>query len=158
MIPLFSSAQAVMAAALAATLSLMTAGAAAQERTALGLWRTLNDRTGQAEGLVRITESDGELRGQVVKVFSPPAPSAEPLCQECRGELHNKPVVGMTILRGLRWDGEQYAGGEILDPDNGIVYRCRVRVVEGGNKLEVRGFIGVSLFGRTQTWLRERGE
>ena len=68
------------------------------------------------------------------------------------------PIVGMTILRGLRWDGAQYAGGEVLDPDSGTVYRCRVRVVEGGNKLEVRGFIGVALFGRTQTWLRERRE
>ena len=146
--PLFS--------AIAATALLMTPAASGQERDAVGLWRTFNDSTGQAEGLVRITDAGGELRGDVVKVFSPPAPSPEPLCEECSGELRNKPIVGMTILRGLRWDGEQYAGGEILDPDSGTVYRCRVRVVEGGTKLEVRGFIGVSLFGRTQTWLRER--
>jgi len=61
----------------------------------------------------------------------------------------------MAILRGLRWDGEQYSGGEILDPDNGTTYRCRIRIVEDGRKLEVRGFIGVSLFGRTQVWTRE---
>ena len=148
--PLFS--------AIAATAFFLPPAALAQERDALGLWRTFNDSTGQAEALVRITDSGGELRGEVVKVFSPPAPSPDPLCEECSGELHNKPITGMTILRGLRWDGEQYAGGEILDPDSGTVYRCRLRVVEGGNKLEVRGFIGVALFGRTQTWLRERRE
>lgn len=151
-------AKALAAAALAASASLIAPQAGSRERDAVGLWRTLNERTGQAEGLVRITDLDGELRGEVVKVFSPPAPSPNPLCEECSGERHNKPVVGMTILRGLRWDGEQYAGGEILDPDNGTVYRCRVRVVDGGNKLEVRGFIGVSLFGRTQIWLRERSD
>ena len=151
-------AKALAAAALAASASLIASQAGSQERDAVGLWRTLNDSTGQAEALVRITHSGGELRGEVVKVFSPPAPSPNPLCEECSGKLRNKPVVGMTILRGLRWDGEQYAGGEILDPDSGTVYRCRLRVVEGGNKLEVRGFIGVALFGRTQTWLRERRE
>lgn len=131
------------------------ANALAQAPAPAGLWRTFNER-GQAEALVRITEHDGELRGEVVTVFSPPAPSANPLCEDCRGELRNKPIVGMTILRGLRWDGEQYSGGEILDPDNGTIYRCRVRMVDEGRKLEVRGFIGVALFGRTQVWTRDR--
>jgi len=133
---------------------ILMASALAQGPAPAGLWRTFNER-GQAESLVRITEHGGELRGEVVTVFSPPAPSANPLCEDCRGELKNKPVVGMTILRGLRWDGEQYSGGEIFDPDNGTTYRCRIRIVEDGRKLEVRGFIGVSLFGRTQVWTRE---
>ena len=60
----------------------------------------------------------------------------------------------MKILRGLRWDGEEYSGGEILDPDDGSVYRCKLRVTGAGQKLEVRGFIGISLFGRTQIWLQ----
>lgn len=104
---------------------------------------------------MRIEEVEGELRGRVVAVFSPPAPSSEPLCERCRGELKNQPVVGMQILRGLRWDGAEYSGGEILDPDNGTVYRCRIRVAAGGRKLEVRGYIGVPLIGRTQVWTRE---
>lgn len=141
-------------AVLALAAAIMTASALAQAPTLAGLWRTFNAR-GQAEALVRIREHGGELRGEVVTVFSPPAPGANPLCEECPGERKNQPVVGMTILRGLRWDGEQYSGGEILDPDNGIIYRCRIRVVEEGRKLEVRGFIGVSLFGRTQVWRRE---
>jgi uncharacterized protein (DUF2147 family) len=139
-------------AVLALAAVIVTASAHAQPPA--GLWRTFNER-GQAEALVRIVEQDGELRGQVVTVFSPPAPSANPVCEECSGELKNRPIVGMTILRGLRWDGVQYSGGEILDPDNGTLYRCRIRVAQDGRKLEVRGFIGVALFGRTQVWTRE---
>lgn|SRR5262245_15168232 len=133
---------------------LATCGAAAQSSTPVGLWQTVNE-SGQREALVRITERDGELRGHVITVFSPPAPSANPLCEECPGELKDKPVVGLQILSGMRWDGERYSGGEILDPDSGKLYRCTLRVVDEGRKLEVRGFIGISLFGRTQLWLRQ---
>jgi len=139
----------------AATVILLAAsGAAAQSSTPVGLWQTVNE-SGQREALVRISEAGGELRGHVVTVFSPPAPSANPRCEECPGELKNKPVVGLQILSGLRWDGERYSGGEILDPDNGTFYSCTLRLVDEGRKLEVRGFIGISLFGRTQTWLRQ---
>ena len=130
--------------------------ALAQGATAAGLWTTFSDRSGQADGLVRIVEVDGELRGTVVAVFSPPAPSPAPLCEECSGELKNKPVIGMTILRGLRWDGAEYSGGEILDPDDGNVYRCSMRLSEDGRTLEVRGYIGIALFGRTQRWQRQQ--
>jgi uncharacterized protein (DUF2147 family) len=87
-------------------------------------------------------------------VFSPPAASRDPRCEGCQGELKNQPVVGMTILRGLRWDGKQYAGGEILDPDDGKRYRCRMRLLDYGRLLEVRGYLGVPLLGRTQVWRR----
>src|SRR5919109_3476045 len=122
-------------------------GVSAQPPAPVGLWQTVNE-SGQREALVRITEVDGELRGYVVTIFSPPAPSAKPLCEECPGELKNKPVVGLQILSGMRWDGERYSGGEILDPDNGRLYRCTLRLVDNGRQLEVRGFIGISLFGR----------
>lgn len=129
--------------------------AVAQPATPAGLWQTVNER-GEREALVRIAEVAGELRGSVVQVFSPPAPSANPLCEACSGELKNKPIVGLEILRGLRWDGERYAGGEVLDPDEGRVYRCSLRLLEGGERLEVRGYVGISLFGRSQVWLRAR--
>ena len=138
-----------------ATIILLAAfGAAAQSSTPVGLWQTVNE-SGQRDALVRITEVDGELRGHVVKVFSPPAPSANPLCEACPDELKNRPVIGLQILSGVRWDGERYSGGEILDPDDGAVYRCTLRLVDAGRRLEVRGFVGISLFGRTQTWLRQ---
>lgn len=129
--------------------------ACSQTQSPVGLWKTLSDKQGEAESLVRIIEVNGELQGRVEKIFSPPAPSANPLCEECKGELKNKPVVGMKILKGLHREGNAYTGGEILDPDEGESYKCTVRVIDGGAKLEVHGYIGISLFGRTQTWLRQ---
>jgi uncharacterized protein (DUF2147 family) len=133
---------------------LVSSSGVAQHTTPGGVWKTFNERTGEADGLVRITETAGELVGQVTAVFSPPADSPNPLCEECTGELKNKPVIGMTILRGLRWNGEEYSGGTILDPDNGKVYKCAMRLVDSGRKLEVRGYVGIALFGRTQVWER----
>jgi uncharacterized protein (DUF2147 family) len=129
--------------------------AAAQAPTPAGTWKTYSDRTGQADGLVRIVEVDGAFEGTVLAVFSPPAASAAPRCEACSGEAKDKPVVGLKILRNLRWDGAQYSGGEILDPDDGYVYRCAARLVDGGRELEVRGYLGLPLFGRTQKWLRQ---
>jgi uncharacterized protein (DUF2147 family) len=129
--------------------------AVAQSAAPAGLWQTVNER-GEREALVRIVEVAGELRGNVVEVYSPPAPSAQPLCEACSGALRNQPIVGMEILRGLRWDGERYSGGEILDPDEGRAYRCTLRLLQGGERLEVRGYVGISLFGRSQVWLRVR--
>ncbi len=137
-------------------LAILTFGVAtsAAAQSPVGLWKTVNEQ-GEPEGLVRIVEVAGERRGTVERVFSPPAPEPNPRCELCSGERRDQPVIGMQILSGLRWDGEQYSGGEILDPNNGESYRCLMRVVEGGRKLEVRGYIGISLLGRTQVWLRD---
>jgi uncharacterized protein (DUF2147 family) len=144
-----------MRAALLVVLAALCATSAAREPTPAGLWKTFSDRTGQADGFVRIVEVNGIFEGTVEKVLSPPAPDPNPRCEECRGELKNRPVVGLKILRGLRREGDGYSGGEILDPDDGSVYRCRLRLLEGGRKLEVRGYIGIELLGRTQVWERE---
>lgn len=143
-----------MRIAIATVIFAVATGANAQSSTPVGLWKTVNEK-GEPEGLVRIIDVAGEFRGTVEKVYSPPAPDPTPLCVSCSGERKDKPVIGMQILSGLRWDGEQYSGGEILDPNNGKSYRCLMRVVEGGKKLEVRGYIGISLLGRTQVWLRD---
>src|SRR5213075_2371889 len=142
-----------MRIALATVIFLAAGAAAGQSATRVGAWKTVNER-GEPEGLVRIVEVAGELRGAVEKVYSPPAPEADPRCIACSGEHKDQRVIGMQILSGLRWDGEQYSGGEILDPNNGRSYRCLLRVTDGGRKLEVRGYIGISLLGRTQVWLR----
>jgi len=143
-----------MRIALATVIFLVTGAAAGQSSTPVGAWKTVNER-GEPEGLVRIVEVAGELRGAVEQVYSPPAPEADPRCIACSGERKDQRVIGMQILSGLRWDGEQYSGGEILDPNNGESYRCLLRVTDGGRKLEVRGYIGISLLGRTQVWLRD---
>jgi len=144
-----------MRALLLAVLAALCGAAAAQQATPAGLWKTYGDRTGQADGLVRIVEVNGVFEGTVVKVLSPPAPDPNPRCEECSGELKDRPVVGLKILSGLRRDGDAYSGGRILDPDNGRVYRCSARLLQGGRRLEVRGYIGIALFGRTQVWRRE---
>ena len=143
-----------MRIAIATVIFAAAAGAGAQSSTPVGNWKTVNEH-GEPEGLVRIIEVAGELRGTVEKVYSPPAPEPNPMCIACSGERKDKPVIGMQILAGLRWDGEQYSGGEILDPNNGWSYRCLLRVIDDGRKLEVRGYIGISLLGRTQVWLRD---
>jgi uncharacterized protein (DUF2147 family) len=126
--------------------------AQAEIPTPAGLWTTFSDSTGKPEGLVLIEERNGEFVGTVVKIFSTTEPN--PVCDQCEGELKNRPVVGMTILRGLRDLGGKYDGGTILDPDEGRTYRCSARLLDGGRKLELRGYVGISFFGRTQTWAR----
>jgi len=123
--------------------------------TPAGLWQTVSDKTGQPAGLVRVVEVDGEYLGTVVAVFSPPRPDANPLCTLCEGDLKDKPVVGMTILRGVRRSGDGYSTGRILDPDEGQFYKCRIALLDDGRKLEVRGYIGIPLLGRSQTWVRK---
>ncbi len=101
---------------------------------------------------MRIEEKDGEFLGTVVRVFDAAAPN--PLCERCEGALKDKPVVGMTILRGLRREQGGFGGGTILDPDEGRSYRCRAQLVDGGRRLELRGYVGLPLLGRTQVWVR----
>ena len=128
----------------------------ASELSPVGLWKTIDDNTGKPRGLVRIMEVNGEYQGKVEKIFSKPDEEPDPKCEKCDGARHNQPVIGMTILWGLTKQGDEYQGGEILDPENGKVYRAKMKLDGDGGKLGVRGFIGFSLFGRTQTWVREK--
>ncbi len=126
-----------------------------QPLPAEGRWRTIDDKTGEASSIVAIVEANGHLEGKVERVFSPPAKRPDPVCDNCPADRKGKPIIGMTILWGLKRDGDGYSGGSVFDPDNGKTYRCKLRVIDGGRKLELRGFIGFSLLGRTQTWIRE---
>jgi uncharacterized protein (DUF2147 family) len=121
----------------------------------VGLWRTIDDKTGKERSLVRIVEANGELRATIEKLFREPHEEPNPNCDKCPGERKNKPVLGMIIMTGLKKSGSEFDGGEILDPANGKTYRVKMWTAEGGKKLNVRGFIGVSLLGRTQIWIRE---
>lgn len=127
----------------------------AAEPSPVGLWRTIDDQTGQPKGLVRIREVDGQYEGKIEKAFPKPGEDPAPKCDKCDGARHNQPVLGMTILWGLTQQGDEYQGGEILDPESGKIYRVKMKLTDGGKKLEVRGFIGISLLGRSQIWLRE---
>jgi len=120
--------------------------------SAVGLWKSVDDETKQAKSLIRIVEQDGTLTGRVEKILTD-KPDAK--CDKCTDERKDKPVQGMTIISGMKKDGDGWGGGEILDPNNGKVYRSQMKLVEGGRKLEVRGYVGVPMFGRSQTWIRE---
>jgi uncharacterized protein (DUF2147 family) len=128
------------------------AGAPSAAPPEVGLWQTISDKTGKPEGYIRVTLVGGELRGVIERGM--PQDDPNELCTKCPGERKNQRKIGMTIMKGLHPQDGWWGGGEILDPDNGTVYRCKVRAVESGRKLEVRGYIGISLLGRTQTWLR----
>ncbi len=127
----------------------------ASELSPVGLWKTIDDHTGKPRGLVRIMEVNGEYHGKVEKIFIEPGEDPDPKCEKCDGERHNQPVIGMTILWGLKKQGDEYQGGAILDPESGKVYRARMKLDGKGEKLSVRGFIGFALLGRTQIWVRD---
>jgi len=118
-----------------------------------GVWRTIDDNTHKARGLIRLYEQNGEVFGRVEASFDPK--EANEVCERCSDDRKNKRVVGMVVMRNMKKRGTEYVGGDILDPDTGLVYRCKFTLADGGRKLVVRGFIGISLLGRSQTWIRE---
>lgn len=123
----------------------------------VGYWKTIDDKTGQAKSILKVSNSGGQLYGTVVKLF----PGALTVCAECSGNLKNKPILGMTVMYGLRQDApnsNSWSGGKIMDPKTGSVYRCSLSVADDGKTMNVRGYIGVSLFGRTQTWIKVPGK
>jgi len=131
----------------------LIAGTAWAQATPVGLWRNIDDKTGEPRAEVRITESGGVLSGAIVRRL---AKDAQPgaVCVECKDDRKDKPIQGLEIIRGARKaaDKDVWEGGKILDPENGREYTLRLTPVEDGRKLEVRGSIGP--FGRTQTWVR----
>ena len=124
--------------------------------SAAGRWRTIDDATGKVRSLVRISEHDGTYSGTVEQILiTLPDDDPQHRCIHCTGERKDQPIVGMTVLWGMHRDGDSYTGGELLDPHNGKTYSAKMTLLDGGRKLDVRGFIGFSLFGRSQVWLRE---
>lgn len=123
--------------------------------TPVGLWRVIGDASGEAEALVKISEHNGRYEGRIVELLPRPGVDPAARCEHCPGERRNQPIQGLLILNGLQRHGDLFEGGEILDPDSGGVYRCSLTVSDDNRKLFVRGYLGISLLGRTQTWLRQ---
>jgi uncharacterized protein (DUF2147 family) len=137
----------------AIALLLLVGAAAFAQMTPVGLWRNVDDKTGEAKAEIRIVETGGAMYGRIDKLLRKNAKPDEK-CVECRDERKDQPMVGLEIIRGARKaEGKDvWEDGRILDPENGREYRLRLTPVEGGSKLEVRGSFGP--FGRTQTWVR----
>jgi len=143
------------ALALILAAALVTSGALAESTSPIGLWKNIDDASGKPRALIRIAESNGTLQGKIEKVFPGPSEDRNPKCEKCEGALKNVPVIGLVILSGLKKDGAEYTGGKILDPDNGKVYSSKIQLTDAGKKLNVRGYVGVSMLGRSQIWLRQ---
>lgn len=129
--------------------------ASAANDSPVGAWKTIDDTTGKPKSIVRITDNGGVLEGKIEKLFRAPEENQNPTCDKCTGASKDQPIVGLTILKGLKKDGNEWTGGEITDPATGKVYKSKAELVEGGSKLQVRGYVGVPMFGRSQTWVRE---
>jgi uncharacterized protein (DUF2147 family) len=131
--------------------TLVHAAALAQASPA-GLWKTIDDDGRTEKSLVRISDQAGVLTGRIEKVLDPAA-KTDAVCDKCTDERKDKPIVGLTILRNLRkGDDGWWDGGDVTDPNNGKTYKARVRTIEDGKQLQMRGYMGP--FYRTQTWIR----
>ena len=127
--------------------------AALAQSTPAGLWKTIDDESKQEKSLVRISESGGVFSGRIAKLLDPTRQNE--VCDKCTDERKGKPIVGLTIVRNARQDADDktvWSGGDITDPNNGKTYKLRLKPVDGGKALEVRGYIGP--FYRSQTWIR----
>ena len=137
--------------ALAATFAV---GVAFAQPTPLGLWKTIDDESKTEKSLIRITEAGGVIGGRIEKLLGADA-KQDAVCDECTDDRKGKPLVGMAIIRGVKKNAETeglWDGGTILDPNNGKTYKLRLKPSEDGKKLEVRGYIGTPMLGRSQTW------
>jgi len=115
-----------------------------------GKWKTIDDETKQAKSIVEIfKKSDGKYYGKVSQLLIKPA---NPNCVDCKDDRKNKPILGLEIIRGLVKDGDEFSGGTITDPKTGKTYKCTI--TRSGDQLNVRGYIGLSIIGRTQTWTK----
>ena len=126
---------------------------AAGSQSPLGLWKTFDDKTGEPRALVRIYLQDEKYFGRIERSFTPGAETR--VCSVCKDDRKNQPVIGLLIIRNVTLRDGEYGGGDILDPDSGSVYRCKFHMEGDGSVLVVRGFIGFSLLGRSQTWRRQ---
>jgi len=139
-----------------ATLAMAGSAAARDDNlTPAGTWKTIDDTTGKPKSLVVITESNGVLQGKIEKLFRGADEDQNPKCVNCKDARKDQPIIGMVMLSGLKYDGKEWSGGEITDPATGKVYKSKAELTEGGTKLQVRGYVGLPMFGRSQTWVRE---
>ncbi len=134
-------------------IALSSLGSALFANDVAGTWMTIDDESGKPRSYIQVWVDNGVAYGKITKILAiKPGENTNPLCTECKGADYNKPVVGLVIMRGLVQDGNEWKGGSIMDPNNGKTYKCKIKVENNGQTLRVRGFVGFSLFGRTQIW------
>ena len=146
----------ITCALVGAAFAALSLAAQAQQATPAGLWKTIDDATKKEKSLVRITDNGGVFSGKIEKLLDP-ATKQDAVCEKCTDDRKDKPILGMVIITGVKQAAnaaDLFDGGHILDPNDGKVYKVRLSPADGGKKLDVRGYIGMPMLGRTQTWLR----
>jgi len=140
---------------LIALIAVASSAFAAAQMTPVGSWHSFDDKTGELKSLVVISEQDGVLNGRIEKLLRKEADQAA-VCKDCTDDRKDKPMLGLEIVRGAKKvEGKDvWEGGTIVNPEGGTIYKLRMTPIEGGQKLEVRGFVGFALLGKTQTWVR----
>ncbi len=125
------------------------------QATPVGVWKTIDDKTQTEKAQLRITEAGGVFSARIEKLLAADA-KQDGLCDKCSDERKDKPMIGLEVMRGVKKASEDntWDGGTILDAAEGKIYKVRLQMAEGGKKLEVRGYMGMPLLGRTQTWIR----
>jgi hypothetical protein len=123
-----------------------------------GLWQEYDDDTGKVNVLIRINKTaDGVYEGVVEKVLVKAANNGEAICTKCAGDLHNRPILGLRILKGMKRKSDNvFDSGEVLDPDDGRVYPCRIEVMDDGNSLQVTGYLALAWVGQSEIWVRAK--
>lgn len=124
--------------------------------SAVGYWKTVDDVSGRVQSIVKIYETpDHHLSGKILKTYPKPGDVPLKICSACSGDRYNQPVIGLVFMTDLKpTNSNRWVGGEIVDPKTGKIYKCSIQPTDDNQKLTVRGYIGIPLFGRTQTWLR----
>ena len=126
----------------------------------VGIWRTIDDKTGFSKALVEIKQQpDGTYDGTIIKVIPRPNYTPKELCQKCPAPFTDKPIVGLTLLWGLKKNADNpniYTGAQLIDPLSGKMYKGKVKVSGDGRQLILRGYVGVSVLGRSQIWIRDK--
>ena len=135
--------------------SVLSCGSMAKDIT--GIWKNIDDKTGSSKAVLEVRkESNGTYTGKIIKVTPLPGYTPKETCVNCPAPYTNKPILGMDVLKNLKQTGEEnYSGGKIIDPLSGKIYSMKAKLSANGNRLSLRGYVGVSALGRSQIWIRE---